>query len=272
MTDELKKEIAKIRNKLFSGWEIMCKYRLSFEDLKTVFQYSKFPQKYRVKLEKMFSYPMETGMYLRNEVEAFFEDENQKKRIEIERVFYKKCINYRSRFYYKIDYTTEHLTCEFNLLSEKEINNLFFDISKMTWLKHLSITNLQGTLPESIGNLTKLRELSLSHSQLEYLPDGIGNLKELNHLDLNSNKFESLPDCICNLTELVELNLMDNKLKSLPESLGNLTKLERLSLWNNELTSLPESIYNLTNLKSLSVGDNKLESLPKNINKCVIIR
>jgi hypothetical protein len=221
--------------------------------MERIFQYSQFPKQYLVRIEKMFNYMMETGMYPRNEIEAFFEDKNQKKRIEIERIFYKKCIcyykYYHRCFYYKIDYTTEHLTCDFPPLSENEINNVFFEISEMTWLKHLSLKNLHGTLSESIGNLTKLEQLDLQLNQLEYLPESIGNLTDLERLDLSNNQLEFLP-----------------------ESIGNLTKLEHLVLYNNELTYLPESIGNLTNLKFLSIRNNKLESLPKNINKCVIIQ
>ncbi len=45
--------------------------------------------------------------------------------------------------------------------------------------------NQLTTLPESIGNLTKLKYIKLDDNQLTTLPESIGNLTQLNQLDLN---------------------------------------------------------------------------------------
>ena len=85
-------------------------------------------------------------------------------------------------------------------------------------------------LPDSIGNLTKLRILDLSSNDLRELPDSIGNLKNLEELYLSKNyEFSKLPDSIGNLESLKILELEGTNLDTLPESIGNLTNLENLS-------------------------------------------
>lgn len=113
-------------------------------------------------------------------------------------------------------------------------------------------------LPESIGNLSSLKELALGHNKLASLPESIGNLSSLQILRLAGNKLTNLPESILNLESLVSLNLSDNQLKELPKLIGNLKALRNLYLINNELLTLPESIRNLKSLKTLELGDNKL--------------
>ncbi|MHA1727740.1 MAG: leucine-rich repeat domain-containing protein, partial [Promethearchaeota archaeon] len=93
-------------------------------------------------------------------------------------------------------------------------------------------------LPESIGNLTSLRNLDLEGNELTALPESIGNLTSLKDLDLGGNKLTALPESIGNLTSLRDLDLGGNKLTALPESIGNLTSLRNLDLEGNELTAL----------------------------------
>jgi Leucine-rich repeat (LRR) protein len=141
------------------------------------------------------------------------------------------------------------LECHFKKFSEDEINDVFSEISKMTWLKRLWIQGLRAPLPKSTGNLTELKSLTFRYT-----------------------KFESLPESIGNFTELEYMLVSYTKLKSLPESIGNLTKLKYLYLHNNELESLPDSIYNLTELINLSLSENKLKSLPNNIGNFAKLR
>jgi len=69
---------------------------------------------------------------------------------------------------------------------------------------NLHFNNLQGTLPNEIGNLVNLRKLNLGFNQLEgILPLSLGNLTALVSLELFMNKFEgNLPSEICNLNNL----------------------------------------------------------------------
>ena len=47
-------------------------------------------------------------------------------------------------------------------------------------------------LPKSVGRLTNLTELNLSHNGLKILPESIGNLTNLTDLNLNFNELTML--------------------------------------------------------------------------------
>ena len=129
---------------------------------------------------------------------------------------------------------------------------------------------LLGSIPASIGDLTKLISLDLRNNQLTgYIPASIGNLIKLTYLDLPINQLSgSIPESIGNLTNLTRLTLGHNQLLgSIPASIGNLTELKNLDLGNNQLSgSIPASIGNLTELKGLGLGNNQLSgSIPASI-------
>lgn len=68
-------------------------------------------------------------------------------------------------------------------------------------------------IPESIGNLKKLKEIVIYGSPLESLPETIGELTSLEKLILNNNKLTTLPISIEKLTQLKELDLQYNPIK-----------------------------------------------------------
>ena len=70
--------------------------------------------------------------------------------------------------------------------------------------------------------------LGLYNKGLTSLPETIGQLTSLKELWLTSNQLKSLPETIGQLTSLKELYLHENKLTSLPETIGQLTALEEL--------------------------------------------
>jgi Leucine-rich repeat (LRR) protein len=153
----------------------------------------------------------------------------------------------------------------------------------------LSGNNLSGTLPESIGNLSKVTYFNVKQNKLSgQIPSSIGNMASLTHLLLNgrtidmntedpqhpgkppggswaadrSNNFTGqLPASIGELTNLewLELNGTGQPGEGLegaiPSSIGKLTNLKGLQLAFNRFSSLPSTMGNLTNLINLAVAD-----------------
>uniref|UniRef100_A0A7N2M7E2 Leucine-rich repeat-containing N-terminal plant-type domain-containing protein n=1 Tax=Quercus lobata TaxID=97700 RepID=A0A7N2M7E2_QUELO len=79
----------------------------------------------------------------------------------------------------------------------------------------VSCNNLNGTIPEEIGELKSLRLLNFSHNALTgYIPPSLGNLTQLESLDLSSNNLRGeIPVQLADsLTFLSFLNLSFNQL------------------------------------------------------------
>lgn len=133
-------------------------------------------------------------------------------------------------------------------------------------LKDLTFSNCNiSTLPETIGDLINLKKLKLINCDITTLPDTIGNLENLMDLHIENCDITTLPDTIEYLAELSELTVLDCKLNTLPDTIGNLPNLSQLILDGNELTSIPDTIGNLPNLYELSLDGNELTTLPDTI-------
>jgi len=100
--------------------------------------------------------------------------------------------------------------------------------------------SLSGEEPLGIGgqewNDGRLFSLSLQYNQLTTLPESIGNLSSLKELSVWLNQLTTIPKSIGDLSSLEMLGLSSNQLTTIPESIGNLSSLERLTLGNNQLT------------------------------------
>ncbi len=128
---------------------------------------------------------------------------------------------------------------------------------------------LEGLLPTSLQDLTKLEVLSLDNNNLfGEIPVVIGSISPLIHLDLSSNQISGgIPDSLGNLTNLEFLSLSQNNLTgSIPDSIGNLIKLKTLNLDQNQLScSIPSSFEQLVSLTfhlGLQLFSNNLELPP----------
>jgi Leucine-rich repeat (LRR) protein len=177
---------------------------------------------------------------------------------------------------------------------KSESNRLSLDLS----------TSYEGSLPDSIGDLQNLEELTIYNSSLaghladkipagigklsnlkklqiydfryglEYLPESIGNLTGLEFLHIaDCPKLVELPFTIGQLQNLKYLHLTECKLplssfEKLPSSIGLLTSLRELMVNSTVMSSLPSSLGDLKNLEFLILrGNSKLQSLPQSIGK-----
>ncbi|KAI8571187.1 hypothetical protein RHMOL_Rhmol01G0099400 [Rhododendron molle] len=140
-------------------------------------------------------------------------------------------------------------------------NDLDIKLPKSTWRSgsslrdlDLSLTNLSGELPESIGYLKSLNSLRLSWTSFSgKLPESIGYLKSLNYLILFQCKLQgSIPKSLGNLTQIRELDLSKNSFNGeVPATLSNLKQLTMLGLSSNNFEGRIPVLAELTRLESL---------------------
>ena len=88
----------------------------------------------------------------------------------------------------------------------------------------LQFNNLDGNLPQEIGDLVNLRKINLGFNKLKgKLPTSISNLKELISLELFMNSFEgNIP------TELGELKKLENKEVKIDELASTVARANQL--------------------------------------------
>ncbi|CAH8634257.1 unnamed protein product [Dicrocoelium dendriticum] len=67
--------------------------------------------------------------------------------------------------------------------------------------------SLKQEIPETVGELTHLTTLDLSHNQITSLPESIGKCKSLRSLNLQHNQLRHLPDSIGCMQNLCKLTL-----------------------------------------------------------------
>lgn len=142
-------------------------------------------------------------------------------------------------------------------------------LSRLTQL-HLSHNKLTGSIPSSLGQLEELSVLNLSQNSLTgFIPSGFSSLVNLTRLDLSSNFLSgSIPPDLGNLSRLQFLSLSDNSLAaSIPVQLGDLARLLVLNLSKNSLSgSLPLELSGLRSLRRMDIGDNSIEGqLPEGL-------
>ena len=166
---------------------------------------------------------------------------------------------------------------ELDISCLENLEDLPSEIGNLKKLEKLIIDNGNGcgmniSLPESIGNLSNLKVLTLSGAMdlreigsnepippsVKSLPGTIGKLQNLEELDLSRNAIKSIPSQIASLQKLKRLTLDYNNIHELPSFVGNLKTLQELSVCSNEGVKLPKSLSNLNGLK-IFMGNNKLK-------------
>ncbi len=163
--------------------------------------------------------------------------------------------------------------------------NCDFEKLNVTALE-LSSNNLDGTLPSSIRNLTKIQAIFIDSNNLHgTLPAELGelsnlvnayfirnhfsgafpvqfaNLKKLEFLALDENEFTGpISSQVGDISALKEIGLSNNHFSgSLPADFARLTNLEVLDLSVNQLTgAIPAALGTLPKLQRFRAGDNQL--------------
>ncbi|MDV2451947.1 type III secretion system effector XopAE [Xanthomonas hortorum] len=123
------------------------------------------------------------------------------------------------------------------------------------------------TLPDAIGRLEALQELSLVNTGLQSLPDSLGQLRQLRHLQVAATPgLKRLPTSLTRLPNLTTLQLTAIPLEELPADLGRMQSLRSLTLGGGRYERLPPSVVQLSQLTQLSVSHSShLRELPESI-------
>jgi Leucine-rich repeat (LRR) protein len=169
---------------------------------------------------------------------------------------------------------------ELDISCLENLEDLPSEIGNLKKLEKLIIDNGNGcgmniSLPESIGNLSNLKVLTLYGaldprdlsdtnkptplSKVKSLPGTIGKLQNLEELNLGRNAMKGIPPQVASLQKLKRLALDYDHIHELPPFVGNLKNLQELSVCHNRGIKLPKSLSNLNGLK-ISIGNNHLKS------------
>jgi Leucine-rich repeat (LRR) protein len=125
-------------------------------------------------------------------------------------------------------------------------------------------SHLVGQIPESLGALRDLTEITLIDGQLAgSLPHSINRLSKLRVLQVRSERLVGIPPEIGGLKSLEKLVLSDNLIRKLPAELENLVNLSVLDLSGNRISGeMPELLAGLPALQSLDLSGNRFTPGP----------
>ncbi|MED6144751.1 hypothetical protein PIB30_018424 [Stylosanthes scabra] len=127
------------------------------------------------------------------------------------------------------------------------------ELSRLRYLSlsHVNENTFSGEVPPQLSQLSNLLSLDLCSYTLQPVPYDL-----INHLQLKASTLTSLTQ---NSTRLEHLRLSFVTISSsLPHSLTNLTSLQRLSLYNCKMHGeFPVGIFHLPNLTHLDLGRNQ---------------
>ena len=149
-------------------------------------------------------------------------------------------------------------------------------LGRLTRLIDLDLSNneLTGEIPGELGDLYFLRVLNLRTNRLTGpIPDDLGRLRNLRVLNLHSNNLSGgIPD-LSGITGLVELYLPNNadydvdgdKVEGtgltggIPAWLNGMTNMRELWLWGNSLSGSVPDLSGMTSLQKLKLANNDLD-------------
>jgi Leucine-rich repeat (LRR) protein len=153
-----------------------------------------------------------------------------------------------------------------NLSNNRLDAEAFSIICQVESLTELKIANnaIGGALLEKIGALKNLEVLDVHGNSFEGLPESLGDLTRLRILQISENKISSIPFDAISKLPLTDIIATKNNLGGtlIPESIQGFSRLRVLNVANNSLTALSSQCLDMPNLQQLSIDCNRITSIP----------
>jgi len=126
-----------------------------------------------------------------------------------------------------------------------------FSTEKIDWLKDIKSLEVRGvffgrfkllSLPENIGDLKDLEELTVIRTEISAIPESLFDLANLKKLDIKQNKITSLGSEVSKLKKLETLDVSMNQLARVPDELTKLKALSNLKVYDNPFIEISDAI------------------------------
>ncbi|KAK7319340.1 hypothetical protein RJT34_04059 [Clitoria ternatea] len=138
-------------------------------------------------------------------------------------------------------------------------------IANLTYLDSLSLTripNLIGPIPSTLTRLTRLKHLTISHTNISgNVPHFLSKIKTLLTIDLSNNNLSgNLSPSLSSLPNLSDITLNNNRISGpIPDSFGSFANLLGWRISRNRLSGkIPATLAKL-NLAFVDLSQNMLE-------------
>lgn len=126
-------------------------------------------------------------------------------------------------------------------------------LARLPNVKHLTYTT-DGSIPENLGKLTQLETLTIDGlTKPCALPESIGQLKKLKYLLIMSDSDFVLPESFAELRAIEDLNIRAEGWQ-LPSKFYQLSKLKQLDFTNCRFTTVPPEMAQMTEVGTVIFG------------------
>ncbi|MCS7086603.1 MAG: leucine-rich repeat domain-containing protein, partial [Bacteroidia bacterium] len=153
------------------------------------------------------------------------------------------------------------LPIQYLYLHKNNFSDVPAGLQNLTDLRTLDLGNNRISRP-AVGDLGRLRWLSLRANGIERLPESFVSAPQLAFLFLQDNRLTSLPARVGEFSQLSVLDASDNPLSELPGNFGNLKKLQSLRLERAAFTDMPATIAGLDSTNGGSLRELRLSGNP----------
>jgi hypothetical protein len=89
-------------------------------------------------------------------------------------------------------------------------------------------------IPYEVGNMKRLKDISIFNSPIDSLPSSLCNLDSLQNLDVAFGNLREVPNDFCKYKSLRRANLRGNLIKEVPECVFTMPKFKHLIIRNTD--------------------------------------